>query len=104
MKISVRFFASRLVGSPLRVWRAARGAVLPFEKLFLDRLPNADMYETSFMHRDNVSHVVVAKPDFVITASVDGFVKFWKKNVEGIEFVKMFRCHLSAARRRWRRR
>lgn len=30
----------------------------------------------------------------MITGSVDGHVKFWKKQDEGIEFVKHFRCHL----------
>ncbi|NXF41454.1 PPWD1 protein, partial [Nyctibius bracteatus] len=32
--------------------------------------------------------------DFIITASHDGHVKFWKKIEEGIEFVKHFRSHL----------
>lgn len=33
--------------------------------------------------------------DFIVTASCDGHVKFWKKNEEeGIEFVKHFRSHL----------
>lgn len=32
--------------------------------------------------------------DFVVTGSVDGHVKFWKKQDEGVEFVKHFRCHL----------
>lgn len=32
---------------------------------------------------------------FIVTASCDGHVKFWKKNEEaGIEFVKHFRSHL----------
>lgn len=30
----------------------------------------------------------------MITASVDGHVKFWKKMEHGIEFVKHFRSHL----------
>jgi len=29
-----------------------------------------------------------------VTASVDGHVKFWKKQKQGIEFVKHFRGHL----------
>ncbi len=37
------------------------------------------MYERSYMHRDTVTHTVVSKQQFVITASVDGHVKFWKK-------------------------
>ena len=35
------------------------------------------------------------RTDFIITASVDGHLKFWKKKTgEGIEFVKHFRSHL----------
>lgn len=46
------------------------------------------------MHRDNLAFVVMTPlTDFLITASVDGVVKFWKKMASGIEFVKMFRAH-----------
>jgi len=46
------------------------------------------------MHRDNVAFVTMTpSTDFLITTSVDGVVKFWKKMAEGIEFVKMFRAH-----------
>uniref|UniRef100_H2YC15 peptidylprolyl isomerase n=1 Tax=Ciona savignyi TaxID=51511 RepID=H2YC15_CIOSA len=34
--------------------------------------------------------------DFVLTASSDGHVKFWKKQERGVEFVKHFRAHLGA--------
>ncbi len=35
------------------------------------------------------------RTDFIITASCDGHVKFWKKkDEEGIEFVKHFRSHM----------
>lgn len=46
------------------------------------------------MHRDIVTHILSTKTDFIITASIDGHVKFWKKMEEGIEFVKHFRSHL----------
>jgi peptidylprolyl isomerase domain and WD repeat-containing protein 1 len=36
----------------------------------------------------------VTPTDFVITASQDGHIKFWKKMEVGIEFVKHFRAHL----------
>ncbi|XP_039614615.1 peptidylprolyl isomerase domain and WD repeat-containing protein 1 isoform X2 [Polypterus senegalus] len=53
------------------------------------------MYERSYMHRDVITHIVCSKTDFIITASQDGHVKFWKKKEdEGIEFVKHFRSHL----------
>lgn len=60
----------------------------------MENLPNSECYEKSYMHRDVITHIVVTKTDFVITASVDGHVKFWKKMEEGIEFVKHFRGHL----------
>lgn len=47
------------------------------------------------MHRDVITHLVVTKSDFIITGSIDGHIKFWKKMEEGIEFVKHFRSHLS---------
>ena len=47
------------------------------------------------MHRDTLAYVTVTPfTDFVITTSVDGVVKFWKKQALGIEFVKQYRGHL----------
>merc|ERR1719412_2284039 len=46
------------------------------------------------MHRDVVTHTVTSKGGFIITASADGHIKFWKKDAEGIEFVKHFRAHV----------
>lgn len=46
------------------------------------------------MHRDVITHLVCTKSDFVVTASLDGHIKFWKKGELGIEFVKHFRSHL----------
>lgn len=70
--------------------------VLQFEQQYLDALPCAHMYEKSYMHRDTVTHVVATPTDFVITGSVDGHLKFWKKQETGIEFVKHYRAHLGA--------
>lgn len=68
---------------------------LPFEKTYIDSLPSAAMYERSFMHRDLVTHISVAKSaEFIITGSCDGHVKFWKKMPDNIEFVKHFQAHL----------
>ncbi|KAH1002583.1 peptidylprolyl isomerase domain and WD repeat-containing protein 1 [Dendroctonus ponderosae] len=67
---------------------------LPFERLYLDNLPCAESYEKSYMHRDIITHTVVTPTDFIITASCDGHIKFWKKSEQGIEFVKHFRSHL----------
>ncbi|KAI5896714.1 uncharacterized protein SCHCODRAFT_02615627 [Schizophyllum commune H4-8] len=69
--------------------------VLPHEKLYLEHLPNAEQYYKSFMHRDTVNFVVVTKTEFIITTSVDGHLKFWKKQEVGIEFVKHYRAHLT---------
>ncbi|KAJ9519253.1 hypothetical protein QJQ45_017913 [Haematococcus lacustris] len=70
--------------------------VLQFEQQYLATLPCAQMYERSYMHRDTVTHVLVTPSDFIITASVDGCLKFWKKQIEGIEFVKVYRAHVGA--------
>lgn len=46
------------------------------------------------MHRDAINFTVVTKTDFLITTSVDGHLKLWKKQDSGIEFVKHYRAHL----------
>jgi peptidylprolyl isomerase domain and WD repeat-containing protein 1 len=67
---------------------------LPFENIYVNALPVSAKYSKSLMHKDQLSFITVAPyTDFVITSSVDGFVKFWKKMAEGIEFVKEFRAH-----------
>lgn len=69
--------------------------LLEYEQQYLQALPMADMYEKSYMHRDTVLHVAVAPgPDFIITASADGHIKFWKKLQQGVEFAKHFKAHL----------
>ncbi|KAI5795087.1 hypothetical protein EDC01DRAFT_705710 [Geopyxis carbonaria] len=70
--------------------------VLPheLEKLYLAALPSQPRYTKSLMHREPVLFTVFTPgTDFLITASADGVVKFWKKMAEGIEFVKMYRAH-----------
>jgi len=60
-----------------------------------EALPNSLYYERSYMHRDIVTHVVVTPAtDFLLTASADGCIKFWRKGAEGIVFVKAYRAHL----------
>ncbi|KAJ7134653.1 hypothetical protein C8R44DRAFT_870261 [Mycena epipterygia] len=69
--------------------------VLPHERLYLEHLPNTDQYYKSFMHRDVINFCVVTKTDFLITTSIDGHLKLWKKQDSGIEFVKHYRAHLT---------
>ncbi|KAJ5902592.1 Peptidyl-prolyl cis-trans isomerase cyp15 [Penicillium taxi] len=67
---------------------------LPFEKVYVTALPASAQYSKSLMHKDQLSFLTVTPfTDFVITSSIDGEVKFWKKMAEGIEFVKEFRAH-----------
>ncbi|VDN02587.1 unnamed protein product [Thelazia callipaeda] len=71
--------------------------VLPYEDAYLRSVPRATLYEKSFMHRETITYVIATPTNFIITASTDGHLKFWKKkHGEGIEFVKHFRCHLHA--------
>ncbi|KAH7638367.1 hypothetical protein HUG17_2400 [Dermatophagoides farinae] len=72
-----------------------RRKVIPFEKIYLDNLPQSEAYERSYMHRDPIKFVLVARnTHFIVTASIDGHIKFWKKKAIGVEFVKHFRVHL----------
>ncbi|EXJ65415.1 peptidylprolyl isomerase [Cladophialophora yegresii CBS 114405] len=68
---------------------------LPYESLYVDALPKGLRYSKSLMHKDQLVSVTVAPSpvDFVITTSVDGVVKFWKKIATGIEFAKEYRAH-----------
>ena len=64
------------------------------------------------MHRDVINFVIMTKyvtrfrtrgwhtddafrTEFLITTSIDGHVKLWKKQEQGIEFVKHYRAHLA---------
>ena len=69
---------------------------LPYESLYLAALPSSGRYFRSLMHRDQLAFTAVTPhTDFLITSSIDGVVKFWKKGKEGegVEFVKEFRAH-----------
>ena len=47
------------------------------------------------MHKDQLSFLTVSPyTDFLITTSIDGVAKFWKKMAVGVEFVKEFRAHV----------
>ena len=51
------------------------------------------------MHKDQLSFVTMTSlTEFLITSSVDGMVKFWKKIAVGIEFVKEFKAHVGEIR------
>ncbi|KAM0802523.1 cyclophilin type peptidyl-prolyl cis-trans isomerase/CLD [Usnea florida] len=64
------------------------------EKLYISALPSSVRYSKSLMHNDQLSFVTVTPlTDFLITSSVDGVVKFWKKVAVGIESVKEFKAH-----------
>ncbi len=77
--------------------RAGALRTLPFESLYLERLPNASQYEKSYMHRDVVTRVCVTPiTGFIVTASQEGGVKFWKKMSESIEFIKYFQAHIGS--------
>ncbi|KKK18357.1 hypothetical protein P175DRAFT_0476000 [Aspergillus ochraceoroseus IBT 24754] len=67
---------------------------LPFEKVYVNALPASPRYSKSLMHKEQLSYVTVTPhTDFLITSSIDGVVKFWKKMADGVEFVKEFRAH-----------
>ncbi|EON96898.1 putative cyclophilin-type peptidyl-prolyl cis-trans isomerase protein [Phaeoacremonium minimum UCRPA7] len=68
--------------------------VLPYEKLYISALPKSARYSKSLMHKEQLSFVTMTPlTDFLITTSVDGVAKFWKKVFGDIEFVKEFKAH-----------
>jgi len=85
-------FGPKPVAAPAKKRRAYK---LKHEKLYLEALPKALMYEKSYMHRDTLTRICVTRnTDFIVTASLDGHLKFWKKLRGGIQFVKHFKAHL----------
>lgn len=72
---------------------------LPYEKLYIAALPGASRYSKSLMHREQLCFTTFTPyTDFLITSSIDGVVKFWKKDFGGVEFVKEFRAHTGEIR------
>ncbi|KFH42990.1 Peptidyl-prolyl cis-trans isomerase-like protein [Hapsidospora chrysogenum ATCC 11550] len=68
--------------------------VLRHEKLYVAALPKSARYSRSLMHKEQILFVNWTPiTEFLITSSVDGVVKFWKKIALGIEFVKEFKAH-----------
>ncbi|KAK3301168.1 uncharacterized protein B0H64DRAFT_314395 [Chaetomium fimeti] len=73
--------------------------VLPYEKLYISALPKSTRYSKSLMHKEQLAFLTMTPiTEFLITTSVDGVVKFWKKDAEGIEFVKEFKAHQGEVR------
>ena len=67
---------------------------LPYEKHYLAALPTSTRYSKSLMHKEQLSFVTMTPfSDFLITSSIDGVIKFWKKGTESVEFVKEFKAH-----------
>ena len=67
---------------------------LPYERQYVAALPSASRYSKSLMHKEQLAYCTFTpNTDFLITTSVDGYVKFWKKTRGGIEFVKEFKAH-----------
>ncbi|KAI4758805.1 hypothetical protein E4T52_08992 [Aureobasidium sp. EXF-3400] len=74
--------------------KAKKRRKLPYEKLYVAALPASPRYSKSMMHQDQLCfNTFTPHTDFLITTSIDGVVKFWKKAADGIEFVKEFKAH-----------
>ena len=63
----------------------------------LNRLPNSELYEQSYMHKEEIASIAISiQTNLIVTGSQDGVIKFWKKLYRGIEFSKQYRAHLSS--------
>lgn len=68
---------------------------LKSKESLLEELPIALMYEKSYMHLDRIcSTHVTENTNYIITTSIDGSIKFWKKMPKGIEIVKQFKSNM----------
>merc|ERR1719330_204874 len=68
---------------PPAVTKPKKKKVLKNAHVYLDNLPKGEMYEKSFMHRDVVAFVASSITNgFLVTGSIDGHIKFWKKQYE----------------------
>lgn len=46
------------------------------------------------MHRDTINNILTSsKQNLIVTSSVDGHIKFWKKVYCLVEFIKNFKAH-----------
>lgn len=97
--------------APLRPKKRRRA--FPHESVYASLVPSSARYCASYMHRDVVTHVLASPAhNFLISASLDGQVKFWARGTRiaskdakasekkeavsaggTIEFVKQFRAH-----------
>jgi len=69
----------------------------------LFEIPDSNHYQVSYLHRSIISHVVYSpKHDYILSASKDGVVKFWKRmpsSYDGdggkcLEFIKSYLAHV----------
>lgn len=64
------------------------------KQFHIENLPMASFYEKSYMHKDILDSVICStETDFIFSTSLDGNLKFWKKNYLGIEFIKQYKAH-----------
>ena len=67
---------------------------LPHEKLYIAALPTSSRYSKSLMHKEQLRFTLFTPhTDFLVTTSIDGVVKFWKKSSDVVDFVKEFKAH-----------
>ncbi|OAA62710.1 peptidyl-prolyl cis trans isomerase [Niveomyces insectorum RCEF 264] len=86
--------ATTAAGAGAAAPKKKKRRILKHEKLYVSALPAATRYSKSLMHKEQLAFLTLTPgTDFLITTSVDGVVKFWKKVAAGIEFVKQFSAH-----------
>ena len=82
------------VNSPANKKRKLGTTINSNDLIDLNRLPCSLFYEYSYMHRNIITHIKIANNyNFIITCSIDGYIKFWKKCEINIKFVKEYKSH-----------
>ena len=64
----------------------------------LQEIPSSQHYQVSYLHRSIITQIAVSsKHDYILSASEDGIVKFWKRTPSSqkcLEFIKSYLAHV----------
>ncbi|KAL2312428.1 WD repeat containing cyclophilin family peptidyl-prolyl cis-trans isomerase Cyp9 [Schizosaccharomyces pombe] len=63
------------------------------DQVFLHNLPDAPRYTKSYMHNAEIYKCFPTKSNYILSVSYDGYVKFWHKTPNGVEYIKEFHAH-----------
>ncbi|ELW56954.1 Peptidylprolyl isomerase domain and WD repeat-containing protein 1 [Tupaia chinensis] len=72
----------------------AKKKIPEFERVYLDNLPSASMYERSYVHRDAITHVIQLNLVYkaVVYSDKSGMIEYWTRPPHEYKFPKNVNC------------